>query len=143
MIDKKKTLPSFCTSNFDVLKSAVIFAKLNNLPILIESTSNQVNQFGGYTSLKPHQFYKKINGIAAKLNYRKKLINTTAKVLFENKLSDGSKYFGRDEYSNSVIVESKRDLVGKIFDVEIKKFNHNTLFGEIKFNNEISKGVAA
>lgn len=74
MIDKKKTLPSFCTSNFDVLKSAVIFAKLNNLPILIESTSNQVNQFGGYTSLKPHQFYKKINGIAAKLNYRKNLI---------------------------------------------------------------------
>ena len=59
MIDKKKTLPSFCTSNFDVLKSAVIFAKLNNLPILIESTSNQVNQFGGYTSLKPHQFYLK------------------------------------------------------------------------------------
>ena len=78
-----------------------------------------------------------------KKEYRSKLISTKAKVLFENKLSDGSKYFGRDEYSNSVIVESKRDLVGKIFDVEIKKFNHNTLFGEIKFNNEISKGVAA
>ena len=74
MINKKTTLPSFCTSNFDVLRSVVIFAKLNNLPILIESTSNQVNQFGGYTSLKPHQFYKKINGIATKLNYRKKLI---------------------------------------------------------------------
>ncbi len=78
-----------------------------------------------------------------KKKYRSKLINTNVKVLFENKLSDGLKYFGRDEYSNSVIVESKRDLIGKIFNVEITKYNHNTLFGKIKFNNRISKDVAA
>ena len=66
-------MPSFCTSNFEVLGSAINFAKLNNLPILIESTSNQVNQFGGYTLLKPNQFFKKINILASKLNYKKKL----------------------------------------------------------------------
>ena len=65
-----------------------------------------------------------------KKNYRKKLINTTAKVLFENKIKNEDKYFGRDEYFNSVIVDGKKDLVGKIKDVKIKQCNQNTLFGE-------------
>ena len=73
MFKLNKTYPSFCTSNFEVLKLSIIFAKYNNLPILIESTSNQVNQFGGYTFLKPKQFYKKIKLTAKKLNYNKNL----------------------------------------------------------------------
>ena len=56
----KKSLPSFCTSNFDVLKVLMVFNKYHKLPTLIESTSNQVNQFGGYTGLEPKQFKKKI-----------------------------------------------------------------------------------
>ena len=59
MIKVNKSYPSLCTSNFDVLKLSMIFAKYNDLPLLIESTSNQVNQFGGYTYLKPKQFHKK------------------------------------------------------------------------------------
>ena len=35
-------------------------------------------------------------------------------VLFENKTKEGNKYFGRDEYLNSVIVKSNESLVGKI-----------------------------
>ena len=66
-----------------------------------------------------------------KTNYRKKLIKKTAKVLFENKMKTGNKYFGRDEYFNSVIVESDNDLTGKIKNVKILKGNQNTLFGEI------------
>ena len=38
-----------------------------------------------------------------KKNYRKKLINSNAKVLFENKIKNENKFFGRDEYFNSVI----------------------------------------
>ena len=37
------------------------------------------------------------------------------------------KYFGRDEYFNSVIVESNDDLTGKIMNVRISKFS-KTLF---------------
>ncbi len=48
-----------------------------------------------------------------KINYRKELINKNAKVLFENKVKNENKYFGRDEYFNSVIVESKSNLIGK------------------------------
>ena len=69
-----------------------------------------------------------------KINYRKELINKNAKVLFENKAKNENKYFGRDEYFNSVIVESKCNLIGKIKDVKILTVNQNTLFGEINSN---------
>ena len=69
-----------------------------------------------------------------KINYRKELINKNAKVLFENKVKNENKYFGRDEYFNSVIVESKNNLIGKIKDVKILTVNQNTLFGEIISN---------
>ena len=52
-------------------------------------------------------------------------------VLFENKTKDGNKYFGRDEYFNSVIVHSNENLTGKIKNVKIIELNQNTLFGEI------------
>ena len=65
-----------------------------------------------------------------KKNYRKKLINSNAKVLFENKMKNENKFFGRDEYFNSVIVNSREDLTGKIRNVKINQCNQNTLFGE-------------
>ena len=66
-----------------------------------------------------------------KKNYRKKLINSNAKVLFENKMKNENKFFGRDEYFNSVIVNSGEDLTGKIRNVKINQCNQNTLFGEV------------
>ena len=55
MIIDKNILPLFCVSNYDVIKSILFFVK-NNLPVIIESTSSQVNQFGGYTNKTPKQF---------------------------------------------------------------------------------------
>ena len=46
-------------------------------------------------------------------------------------MKSGNRYFGRDEYFNSVIVESDQDLTGKIKKVKIIKGNQNTLYGEI------------
>ena len=69
-----------------------------------------------------------------KTKYRKTLIGGISNVLFENKTKEGSKYFGRDEYLNSVIVKSKENLVGKIKKVKIISGNHNTLYGEIFIN---------
>ena len=70
----KYSLPSFCTANFNVIKILIIFAKHHNLPILLESTSNQVNQFGGYTGLTPKEFYKKINKLKKKIKINKKQV---------------------------------------------------------------------
>ena len=69
---KKKALPSFCTSNLDVLKTAIYFCKKKNFPILIESTSSQVNQNGGYSGKKPKDFYYSVNKIAKQINFPEK-----------------------------------------------------------------------
>jgi len=66
-----------------------------------------------------------------KTEYRKTLLTKTMSVLFENQTKDGSRYFGRDEYFNSVIVDSNENLTGKIKNVKITTLNQNTLFGEI------------
>ena len=69
-----------------------------------------------------------------KKKYRKKLIKKNVKVLFENKMKIENRYFGRDEFFNSVIVESNENLIGKIKEIKILKANQNTLFGEISVN---------
>ena len=74
-----------------------------------------------------------------KMNYRKKLLNTSIKVLFENKIPNQDKYFGRDEYANSVVVKSQINLAGKIFNVKATKCNYNTIFGDLLLEeNEIA-----
>jgi len=77
-----------------------------------------------------------------KIRYRKNLINKSVLTLFENKIKNENKYFGRDEHANSVIVESDEDLVGKIKNVKILKVNHNTLFGETIFDNNLTNYAA-
>ena len=66
-----------------------------------------------------------------KVDYRKNLINKNVNVLFENETKKENKYFGRDEYFNSVIVNNNEDLVGKIKNIKILNVNHNTLYGEV------------
>ena len=77
-----------------------------------------------------------------KKNYRKKLINSNAKVLFENKMKNENKFFGRDEYFNSVIVNSREDLTGKIRNVKINQCNQNTLFGEVIIDTQHKEHAA-
>ena len=66
-----------------------------------------------------------------KTEYRENLLSKTMTVLFENETKEKNKYFGRDEYFNSVIVESNENLINKIKKIKIIKINQNTLFGEI------------
>ena len=73
-----------------------------------------------------------------KKDYKKSLLNKKSKVLIENKSKVKNKFFGRDEYANSVIVESSENMVGNIVDVIITNFNQNTLFAKLdssKINN--------
>jgi len=69
-----------------------------------------------------------------KTDYRNSLVNKVSTVLFENQTKNENKYFGRDEYFNSVIVKSEKNLVGKIKNVKILQINQNTLFGEVISN---------
>ena len=72
-----------------------------------------------------------------KMKYRKNLIGKKSFVLFENKVPNKNQFFGRDEFSNSVIVKSEKDLKGKIKEVYIIDVNQNTLFGE--YNTKINE----
>jgi len=49
---------SVCSANPRVIEASVKFAVLEEIPLLIEATCNQVNQFGGYTGMLPNQFAK-------------------------------------------------------------------------------------
>jgi len=79
---------------------------------------------------------------AVKKEYRKELINSIASVLFENNTRDAGKYFGRDEYFNSVIVHSNENLAGKIRNVKIDSCNQNTLFGQVILENKPKEHAA-
>ncbi len=53
---KAVAIASVCSAQADVLEASLLLAKSRNRPILIEATSNQVNQFGGYTGMTPADF---------------------------------------------------------------------------------------
>lgn len=62
MMDRRRQgekcgIPSYCTANELVLRECLIRARELGQPVLIEATANQVNQFGGYTGMKPQDFY--------------------------------------------------------------------------------------
>ena len=66
---------------------------------------------------------------------KKNFLYKSTEVLFENKMKNQNKYFGRDKFLNSIVVESNEDLTGQLINVKIDSYNHNSLFGKI-LNNE-------
>ncbi len=58
---------SVCSANEFVLEAALEKAKKTNSYVLIESTSNQVNQYGGYTGMLPTDFKQFVEKIADKV----------------------------------------------------------------------------
>jgi D-tagatose-1,6-bisphosphate aldolase subunit GatZ/KbaZ len=61
---------SLCSAHPQVIESALREARAYDVPLLIEATSNQANQFGGYTGMKPADFYRFVNEIAARVGFR-------------------------------------------------------------------------
>lgn len=59
-------IPSVCTAHPDAIEASLTLAETLDQPIVVEATSNQVNQDGGYTGLKPADFISFVNKIAAK-----------------------------------------------------------------------------
>lgn len=61
---KLKGIYSICSAHPWVLGAAMKQALDDGTPLLIESTSNQVDQFGGYTGMKPADFVRFVHLIA-------------------------------------------------------------------------------
>lgn len=68
---KSKGIYSICSANEYVIEAAMERAMADDNYILIEATANQVNQFGGYTGMKPSDFRDFVFGIADKISYSK------------------------------------------------------------------------
>ena len=66
---KPAVVVSICSANPFVLEAAMREAKKNGTDLLIEATSNQVNQLGGYSGMKPPDFVEFVHGIAASLSF--------------------------------------------------------------------------
>ena len=74
--------------------------------------------------------------------FKQSFLNQTTEVLVENKLQKNNQYFGRDRFLNPVIIESPKDITGKIINIQISKFNHNSLFGVIKNDKDFKEFAA-
>lgn len=60
---------SFCTANEIVIEAIMEQAKRFDDTVLIEATANQVNQYGGYTGMKPGDFRKFVYEIADRISF--------------------------------------------------------------------------
>ena len=60
---------SACSANELVLEAVLEQAAESGTEALIEATANQVNQFGGYTGMKPADFVEFVYGIAKKCDF--------------------------------------------------------------------------
>jgi D-tagatose-1,6-bisphosphate aldolase subunit GatZ/KbaZ len=64
-----KGIYSICSAHPWVLGAAMKQARDDGAPLLIESTSNQVDQFGGYTGMKPADFVRFVHLIADRIGF--------------------------------------------------------------------------
>lgn len=63
-----EAVPSVCTTQPEALNAALLLAREQGALVLIEATSNQVNQFGGYTGMTPVDFKSRLDATAARLD---------------------------------------------------------------------------
>lgn len=60
---------SLCSAHPQVIECALREAQACDAPLLVEATSNQVNQFGGYTGMRPADFRRFVSDIAARVGF--------------------------------------------------------------------------
>lgn len=111
---RRAGLPSFCTANLPVLDRIVSYAADSGLPVLIEATCHQANQFGGYTGMHPGDFLRLIRKLAA------------AHGLPEEDLTLGGDHLGPNAWRDKPAAEAmalSRDLVREYVEAGFTKIH--------------------
>lgn len=62
-------IPSVCTAHPQVLRACLAHAARRGQPLVVEATSNQVNQDGGYTGMRPADFHKFLSDMAETVGF--------------------------------------------------------------------------
>jgi len=65
---------SLCSAHPVVIESALREAQANGVPLLLEATSNQVNQFGGYTGMTPADYCRFLHDLCGRLSFPQHLL---------------------------------------------------------------------
>lgn len=69
--DHRLGIYSVCSAHPLVIEAALRYELNTGKPVLIEATSNQVNQFGGYTGMTPKDFVEYVHKIAEEVGFPK------------------------------------------------------------------------
>ncbi len=91
---KATGISSICSAHPYVIEAAFRRALNSNELVLIESTCNQVNQYGGYTGLTPPQFVAYVLEIAAKCHFPR------------NKFIIGGDHLGPNPWQNEAATQA-------------------------------------
>ncbi len=67
---------SLCSAHPAVIEAAMRESAAAGAPLLVEATSNQVNQFGGYTGLRPAGFVTFLRDIAGRAGFPEEMLMT-------------------------------------------------------------------
>ncbi len=92
-------ITSICSANLFVIRAALEHAQKQNQSVCIESTGQQVNQFGGYTGMKPKQFAQYVRQVL-----KKKSLGEDQIILGGDHLGPGAWHF---ENSDSAMSKAK------------------------------------
>lgn len=71
---------SVCSAHPLVIEAALAFDRNSTRKVLIEATSNQVNQFGGYTGMTPADFREFVFAIADRVGLRASALFSAATI---------------------------------------------------------------
>ena len=117
-----KGIYSICSANEYVIEVALKYAMQKKIHVLLESTCNQVNQFGGYTGMKPLDFANFVFSIANRVKYPK------------NKIILGGDHLGPNPWKK----ETSQNAMGKACSM-VKEY---ALAGYSKFHLDASTCLA-
>lgn len=127
---------SVCTGDLFAIRAALRQAKEDGVPALVEATSNQVNQFGGYTGMRPHQFVRFVVDAAREAG------------LSEGQLILGGDHLGPNPWRGLMADEAMNNaaqLVAAFVEAGFTKLHLDAsmpLGGEIAAGEEFEKKVA-
>lgn len=110
-------IPSYCSANELVIEAIFEQGRKFNDYVLIEGTSNQINQFGGYTGMTPADFRDYVFKIADKVNFSR------------DKIILGADHFGPLTWTNlteSEAMKNARELVRLAVLAGFKKIHLDT-----------------
>ncbi len=71
---KANGIYAVCSAHPIVLEAAIRYAHASHTPLLIEATSNQVDQFGGYTGMTPADFRSFVCRLADSLDFSQDML---------------------------------------------------------------------